>query len=236
MNKAIFYDTETTGVTFGKDSIIELAGYDPDSNVGFSELINPGCHIPESATAIHGITDEMVSEAQGFAQVWERFLLFCGDDAILIAHNNDGFDVHFLRHECEKHDVILPTTWEYLDTLKWARRYRPDLPKHSLQYLREIYEIEANNAHRALDDVVVLYEVFCAMTPGLTPQEAHVLMKKPQEINTMPFGKHKGRRLEELPNDYIQWLLNSGSLDKDNNRDLRTSLEKRKLLPEKTLV
>ena len=236
MAKTIFYDTETTGVSFGKDCIIELAGYDPDGDEGFSVLINPECHIPEGATKVHGITDEMVADAPVFGEIWERFVAFCGDDALLIAHNNDGFDIHFLRHECEKHSVVLPTSWQYLDTLKWARRYRPDLPRHSLQYLREIYGVEANNAHRALDDVMVLHQVFSAMTPGITAREAHTMLKKPQAVNTMPFGKHRGRKIEELPGDYIQWLLNSGALDKDDNSDLRRSLEKKGLLPEKTIV
>ncbi len=47
-----------------------------------------------------------------------------------------------------------------------------DLPRHSLQFLREVYGIEKNNAHRALDDVVVLYEVFQKMVDDLSYQQS----------------------------------------------------------------
>jgi DNA polymerase-3 subunit epsilon len=188
--------------------------------------------IPPDATAIHHITNEMVADAPDFSVIGQEFIDFCDGDVILIAHNNDNFDVHFLRAEFSRHGITIPQ-WNYLDTLKWARRYRSDLPRHSLQFLREIYGISANNAHRALDDVVVLHRVFMCMIDDLSIDDAFRLMnqeRKAPDLTHMPFGKHQGKPLNEVPKNYIQWLAGSGAFDKPENESLQRSLEKLGLL------
>ena len=67
--RPIYYDTETTGIRFEKDRIIEIAAYDPIENREFCEFINPGLPIPPQATAIHNITDEMVADAPDFGDI-----------------------------------------------------------------------------------------------------------------------------------------------------------------------
>jgi DNA polymerase III subunit epsilon len=228
--RAIFYDTETTGIRSEKDRIIEIAAYDPLNNRTFEQLIHPQCPIPAEATAIHHITDDMVSQSPSFSEVVPEFLKFCEGEVILIAHNNDAFDIQFLLAEFSRIQLTMPP-WKFLDSLKWARRYRRDLPKHTLQFLREIYGIPVNNAHRALDDVLVLHRVFSLMIDDLSLEEVLELMSRPHEIQHMPFGKHQGVPLQKLPHDYVKWLYGSGALDKPENGDLRTSLNKLGLLP-----
>lgn len=219
--RAIFYDTETTGIKSDKDRIIELAAYDSENQKSFTRLINPKLPIPSDATAIHGITNEMVASAPTFGEVAREFIEFCQGEVILIAHNNDSFDLPFMRCEFDRHEVVMPS-WSFLDSLKWARRYRPDLPRHTLQSLRELYGIAKNNAHRALDDVLVLYEVFSRMTDDLSIQEAFNLLSQPKELSHMPFGKFQGKALEAIPKDYVQWLAKSGALDKPDNKELQS--------------
>ncbi len=218
--RPIYYDTETTGVKSEKDFIIELAAFDPVNNRSFEQLINPGCPIPPDATAIHHITNEMVKDAPRFAEVAPMFIEFCAGESVLIAHNNDAFDLHFLKAEFSRSQIPFPE-WKFLDSLKWARRYRPDLPRHTLQFLREIYNIPANNAHRALDDVIVLHRVFEQMTDDLPIDEAYALLNKPRKLQHMPFGKHQGQPLSQVPKTYVKWLAESGALDKEENQPLR---------------
>ncbi|CDZ80965.1 DNA polymerase III PolC-type [Candidatus Rubidus massiliensis] len=225
----IFYDTETTGVKADRDRVIEIAAYDPVRNLTFEHLINPQCPIPPDASAIHHITDDMVANAPIFEEIAEKFIEFCDGDVILIAHNNDGFDIHFLRNEFQRCNKELPP-WKFLDTLKWARRYRPDLPRHSLQFLREIYGFAANNAHRALDDVIILHQVFASMIDDLDIDTVYSLLNKPKEILHMPFGKYQGMPIQQLPKDYVNWLSGSGALDKPENTDLKQALDKVGLL------
>ncbi len=227
--RAIYYDTETTGVNVKNDVIIELAAYDPENDASFDELIDPGIPIPSSATAIHNISDDMVKGKPNFAEIAQKFMDFCEGEVVLIAHNNDQFDQPILSSEFKRHGLVLPD-YKYIDSLKWARRYRPDLPRHSLQVLREIYGFPPNNAHRALDDVVILHSVFQTMIDDLHIEQVHELLQSSTFVQVMPFGKHKGKPLQLVPENYVKWLAGSGALDKNENKDLKASFEKIGLL------
>lgn len=224
--RPIYYDTETTGVRPDKDRIIEIAAYDPHNNATFVEFINPGIAIPPDATAIHGITDDMVSQSPDFAKIGQEFARFCEGEVVLIAHNNDAFDLPFLKAEYTRSELSVPGHWKYLDTLKWSRKYRKDLPKHQLQFLREVYGVPANTAHRALDDVMVLHQVFSYMLDDISIDLALALMEEVKEIRHMPFGKHQGTPLAQVPSSYIKWLAESGALDKPENQQLKASFER----------
>jgi DNA polymerase III subunit epsilon len=227
--KSIYYDTETTGVRSDKDRIIEIAAYDPDGDRTFVQFINPGCPIPAESTAITGITDEMVASAPGYEIVGQQFIDFCGHDAVLIAHNNERFDKLFIEAEAARSNLVLPA-WKYLDTLKWSRKYRTDLPSHALQALREVYGFEANQAHRALDDVMTMYRIFSVMIDDLSIPTVLELLSQSSNANRMPFGKYQGRLLNEVPPDYFAWLKSSGAFDKSENRELKDALLKMGIL------
>ncbi len=227
--RPIFYDTETTGVRPDRDRIVEIAAYDPIREKTFEKLVKPDIPIPKEASAIHGISDAMVANSPSFKDVGIEFAEFCGEDSILIAHNNDTFDMIFLRNEASRHEISWPA-WKFVDSLKWSRRYRPDLPRHTLQFLREMYGVTANNAHRALDDVIVLHQIFVAMTDDLEIDEIFGILNRPRDLQHMPFGKHQGVPLKNLPKDYLRWLSGSGAFEKPENEDLRRSLQKLGLL------
>lgn len=228
--RPIYYDTETTGVRPDKDRIIEFAAYDPVKDRTFHSLINPSCPIPPGATAIHNITDEMVKDAPPFEEVAKKFITFCSDEVVLIAHNNDAFDRPFIENEFQRSNVSIPD-WPYIDSLKFSRKYRPDLPRHSLQHLREYHGIEANNAHRALDDVFILHQIFSQMIDDLTMDMILELMNQKQVLRHMPFGKHRGTPLKDIPPGYIRWLHENGALDKSDNLELKEAFNELGLLP-----
>lgn len=227
--RPIYYDTETTGIRTDRDRIIEIAAYDPERDLTFERFVNPGCPIPPDATAIHKITNEMVAEAPPFSDVAFEFVKFCEGDVILIAHNNDAFDREMLRHEFKRHAVEMPQ-WTFLDSLKWARRYRSDLPRHTLQFLRETFGIPANNAHRALDDVKILHQIFSLMLDDLTIDQAFELLNLPRALHHMPFGKHQGTPLNKIPATYVSWLASQGVFDKPDNKELKEAFQRLNLL------
>jgi DNA polymerase-3 subunit epsilon len=223
--RPIYYDTETTGVRSDKDRVIEIAAFDPVENRSFVHLINPGSPIPPEATAIHHITDAMVAEASSFEEIGKAFVEFCSGDVVLIAHNNDAFDKLFLENEFKRANLPMPQ-WTFIDSLKWSRKYRNDLPRHTLQNLREVYGIAANQAHRALDDVMVLHQVFSSMTDDLPMETILELLAQGTNLSRMPFGKHQGKPLSEIPKDYVRWLHTSGAFDKAENQPLKETFEK----------
>ena len=59
-------------------------------------------------------------------------------------------------------------------------------------------------------------------TTGKSIMELYELSKEALSIETMPFGKHRGKKLSEVPKDYIKWLMGQDNLDSD----LRSSLKK----------
>jgi DNA polymerase III subunit epsilon len=220
--RPLYYDTETTGIKIGKDRIVEIAAFDPEQNRTFCTFVDPECPIPAEATAITNITDEMVIGAPKIKEALQMFVDFCGTDVVLIAHNNDNFDQPFMAAEFTRANLEAPA-WIYLDTLKWSRKYRRDLPKHNLQFLREAYGISANSAHRALDDVMVLHQVFSRMIDDLSLKKVLDLLSETPGIVRMPFGKHAGKPLSEIPKDYVSWLKEQGALDKKENANLKQS-------------
>lgn len=212
--RRIFYDLETTGVKPGKDRIVEIAAFDPEREKSFCTFTNPECPIPQEASAITNIKDDMVGDAPLIKEALSLFQEFCQGEVVLIAHNNDAFDRLFLQEEHKRASLEIPK-WNYIDSLKWARKYRKDLPRHSLQSLREVYGIEANQAHRALDDVMVLQQVFNKMVDDLDIHTIFALLNQTQSLDCMPFGKHAGKPLKEVPKDYVRWLEKEGALEKN---------------------
>jgi len=168
---AIFFDLETTGRDTSQGRIVEIAAYNSTKQTSFQRLVNPGIAIPEDVIAIHGITDEMVREAPSFDKVAKEFIEFCSGPVMLVAHNGELFDLPFLQAEFRRHSLSFPENWIFVDSLKWARKYRKDLPRHALQYLREFFGFPKNKAHRALDDVITLHRIFSLLTDDLTCEE-----------------------------------------------------------------
>ncbi|ANH79142.1 putative quorum-sensing-regulated virulence factor [Candidatus Chlamydia sanziniae] len=225
MTLLVFYDTETTGTQIDKDRIIEIAAYNGSTGESFVTYVNPDIPIPEEASKIHGITTETVLSAPKFPEAYENFKQFCGSTCILVAHNNDAFDLPLITRECRRHSLE-PLTNRTVDSLKWAQKYRPDLPKHSLQYLRQVYGIAENQAHRALDDVIILYKVFRAMIGDLEGEQVFNLLQENchPKVFKMPFGKYRGKTLTEIPASYFAWLESQGALDKPENKDIKVAI------------
>ena len=80
--KYIVFDLETTGLSSTTDAIVEISAIkviDGSVTDEFSTLVNPGIHIPYSSSSIHGITDDMVTDAPSTEEALSRFIEFIGD-------------------------------------------------------------------------------------------------------------------------------------------------------------
>lgn len=87
---------ETTGLSITKDRIVQIACIKED--VEKSILINPQIPILETATEVHGITNEMVKDCPTFPQVANSLLeFFEGED--LAGYNSNRFDIPILIEE-----------------------------------------------------------------------------------------------------------------------------------------
>lgn len=156
VSEYVVFDLETTGVSCIKDAIIEISAVKvKQGNIvdTFSTLVNPARPIPAGATAVNGITDEMVADAPYLHDVLGEFLEFIGD-YVLVGHNIHCFDTNFI------YDAALelygkPVTNDFIDTLFMARKCLPKLEHHRLVDVAEYFHIDSEGAHRAMNDCIM---------------------------------------------------------------------------------
>jgi DNA polymerase III subunit epsilon len=156
----VFWDTETTGFSPENDRIIEIAFLRESDDFRYQSLVSTDVEIHWAAKRVHKITKRMISGKPRFKKVAQKLTKIFKKPTLFIAHNSDGFDKKFIKAEFERSDVNIPEHWVFLDSLKIARSYLPDLATHKLQELRIHFGIAENTAHRAMDDVVILQKVF----------------------------------------------------------------------------
>ncbi len=176
----IVLDIETTGLSFRTEKITEIGAVKVRNGEiidTFECFVNPEVPIPQRIVEITHITDEMVKNAETIDIVMPKFLDFIGN-LKLIAHNAD-FDVGFLKYNAE--NLGLKMDNEYIDSLKLSRQLFPEFKKHKLRIIAEKLGIKVENAHRALDDVKTLVQVFIKMLEKINQEEPKKRGKKKEE-------------------------------------------------------
>jgi len=157
----VLFDLETTGISWNFDSVIEISAVKVRNGKivdEFSELVNPGRHIPSSASSVNNIYDHMVASADTFENVLRRFLDFAGND-IWVGHNINAFDMKFIYRDCTKFWGTIPDN-DFIDTLRIAKIVFPDWKHRALGDLADYYSISTEGAHRALADCRMNQKVF----------------------------------------------------------------------------
>lgn len=165
----VAFDTETTGLWAPSNRIVEIGAikFKPgdDNSAKFQTLVNPQKPIPPEVIRIHQITDADVANAPTAEVVMERFIEFCGEDSILIAHNAP-FDISFVGCELDRYEMQFSDN-TIIDTTDIFRRYFPNLASYSLLSLAQHFSIVDIQSHRALADAVIVQRLFEIAAPKL---------------------------------------------------------------------
>jgi len=176
----VLFDLETTGLAFESDEVIEISAVKVrDGKIvdEFSTLVNPEMHIPDAASEVNGIYDDMVKNAPPFRIALNESLEFAGND-VLVGHNINNFDMKFIIRDAQKF-YRMEIENDYADTLHISRAYLPELPHHTLAALSEHYGISTAGAHRALNDCKMNQQVFeCLAREILNPSKAAMKVRK----------------------------------------------------------
>lgn len=155
-------DVETTGLdpVDGGVCQIGLARFEAGKCVGtMSSIIDPACEIPESATQVHGITDEMVRGAPLLSDWFQvpdvqRFVSDCQP----LAHNA-SFDRAWMP------PGVFDPYWPWFDMLVVSRATMQDgRGRHKLESICKKLKIELK-AHDAESDARACGEAFFKVTP-----------------------------------------------------------------------
>ena len=98
-NTFVVFDLETTGLNHEDCQIVEIGAVKVEKGrivEKFSTFVDPEVEIPLDATAIHGITDEMVMGAPKVHEALADFYKFC-ENSTIVAYNID-FDYKFINY------------------------------------------------------------------------------------------------------------------------------------------
>ena len=172
-DRLFLFDTETTGLSFPRDEIIEFAAVVVEKRDGevavvqeYDELItlSPGGFVPAHIEALTGITNQDIRE-RGISKT-----RLCRDIAQMLAGNtlllayNAHFDLSFLFYLLLRHgDPAILKGKDKLDLLT-VYKDRHSYP-HKLCNAIDVYGLSGKvvNSHRAVDDVLATVEVMKAM-------------------------------------------------------------------------
>lgn len=203
MPQAIIFDVEATDKNDAV--IIEAASLDVTSLNPFEvgnpwvQRYNPGKPISLGALATHHIMDEELINCPASSS----FRLPAGTK-YLIGHNID-FDWVAIGSPGVKR----------ICTLALARSLWPNLDSHTQSALLYYFERDTardqlRNAHSALADVWICSKIVAQIIEKLRPVSLDALWEMSEKARiptTMPYGKHKGELISQVPSDYKQWLL-----------------------------
>ena len=209
MTKTLIFDTETTGKN--DPILIEAAWIEvldiPSFQLGasFCERFNPGKPIELGALATHHIYDEEFVDclpASSFA--------LPPNCEYLIGHNID-YDWN----------VVNQPNLKRICTLALARKVWPNIDAYSqsalVYYLdRKNAKTILKNAHSAEADVMICASILkqlCTTMKVTSMEQLWTLSEEARIPSVMPFGKHKGELITDVPMDYKRWLLNQDNID-----------------------
>ncbi len=183
-DRLMLFDTETTGLIYSRDEIIEFAAVVVERQDGqivvtreYDELIalSPGGFVPPQIQQLTGISNEDL-QTRGIPKIQ-----LCQDIAQMVAGNtlllayNAHFDLSFLYYLLLRDGD--PTILKGKDKLDLLTVYkdRHSYP-HKLCSAIDVYGLSDKvvNSHRAVDDVLATVEVMKAMEAEKADLERYV--------------------------------------------------------------
>ena len=226
----IFFDLETTGIDITRDRIVEICYikvYPDGREVEYCKRINPGMHIPEVASAVHGIYDEDVKDCPQFKEVAREIANeFEGCD--LAGFNSNRFDLPLLAEEFLRAQVDIDLTRHRAIDVQVIYH---KLEQRTLSAAYKFYcGAELVNAHSALADTRATYEILQAQLdhyPDVLVNDMEFLSQFSSFTRNADFagrivfddagnevfnfGKYKGEKVETVllrDSGYYAWMMN----------------------------
>jgi DNA polymerase III epsilon subunit-like protein len=169
---ALFLDTETTGLSPSKgDTLVEIAIVDAAGRTVIDTLVNPGQPIPPRASAVHGITDDMVRGYPTLSQLMPRIRQIVTNQTIVIYNSN--FDAPFFPGGLQEAKAIECAMRRFATATGAPRSQKLDFAA------RHVGHQWTGAAHRALADALACRSVWCWLeTSGRTETDDGPLVQK----------------------------------------------------------
>ncbi|MDR0531425.1 MAG: PolC-type DNA polymerase III [Oscillospiraceae bacterium] len=150
----VVFDIETTGLSAGRDRVIEIGAVkivDGEIVGEFQTFVDPERALPPHITKLTRITPDMLDGAPEEWAAAQAFAAFC-EGAYLAAHNAK-FDMGFLKALYARRGRRFDPPCA--DTLVLAQQLLPELKNYRLETLVEHFHLGRFGHHRADDDARV---------------------------------------------------------------------------------
>ena len=164
----LYVDTETTGVRYGQDDVIDIGIVDGAGIVLMDQLVRPLVPVPADAEAVHGISNKALYGAPTIADLWKELSALL-NGKLLVSYNAD-FDRQMLFSAGQRRGMtpILPVRWDC--AMEAFVAFNGELSHHrrgfkwiNLGTAARSLDIDPP-AHRAVADAIVCLEVVQEMS------------------------------------------------------------------------
>ncbi|ENW07555.1 putative quorum-sensing-regulated virulence factor [Acinetobacter beijerinckii] len=191
----------------------------------FDQLYQVGQPISFAAMAVHHILESDLAD-----QPFYKEFKLPSETTYIIGHNVD-YDIAAIARCGVDTSKLKP-----ICTLALARHVWEDAEAHNISAL--IYLISKGSekaremlkgAHRADADIILTANILMHIIHQLNIEnieQLYIASEQARIPKSITFGKHKGTSIQDLPADYIQWLLRQDDLDPYLRKALENKLLK----------
>jgi len=191
-------DVETTSNDPFEARVISAAVVLPDGS-GQAWLVNPGVPIPPDATAINGITDEMVQKdglpaRQALAEIGVALGKLVVDEVPIVAFCAP-YDVTVLHRELGRHHLPA-VNWDdavIIDPSVLHRHVEPTwFAQRTLGDLCRYYQVELARAHDALSDARAARE----LARSIAARHREIAQTSPRDLHRRQIQWHREQAMD----------------------------------------
>lgn len=200
----VFVDIETTGVSYSRNRVIEIAAIRVENNEiieSFTSLVDPQTELPPFISSLTGIYASDLASAPTFYDIAGELYRIM-DSAVFVAHNV-RFDYGFLKREFA--DTGRKFNPKLLCTVRLSRALFPDERHHKLQNLIDRCGIIVESRHRAYDDANAMWQFIQHVHDNFPAPQIDAAVKQQIKSPSLPKGLQPGlvAGLPEQPGVYI---------------------------------
>lgn len=225
----IFFDLETTGINITHDRIVEICYikiYPNKNEESKTTRVNPGIHIPEDASKVHGIYDKDVANCPTFKDIAAE-IASTFKDCDIAGFNSNYFDIPMLAEELLRAGINIDfSKHHFVDVQNIYHK----LEQRTLSAAYKFYcGKDLADAHSALADTKATYEVLKAQLdryPDILQNDINFLeafsrrsnnvdlagriVYNDKNIEIFNFGKYKGQSVADILRrepGYYSWMM-----------------------------
>ncbi len=187
--RQLIIDTETSGLDFDKDRIIEVGCLELIEGIftgnKFHQYYKPDeIEISSESEKIHGLSNKFLAEFPTFEDEIEEFMAFVGDSQLIM--HNAQFDITMINNALKRSGINKINPDSTICTLEIAKKKFPG-SKNNLNALCRRFGISLENRekHGALTDSFLLLQVYNELLGGKQQTLSLKLQSKEKQLRRL---------------------------------------------------